>query len=89
MPRKPDLDRPTQLELSIPESWRTRLDLLLFSEVEGRVPLGRYREFFLERLRDYFDSRRLELAPFGFPEGAVVSGPKEVIDLLERKLKNG
>ena len=43
----------------------------------------------LESPYRYGLGRRLELAPFGVPEGAVISGPKEVIDLLERKLKNG
>ena len=85
--RKPNLDRPTGLLLKLPESWRARLDLHLFSELEGRVPKGKYVEFFIERLRDFFDSRTLDLAPFGFQPGYYVRGPKDMIDALERRLK--
>ena len=88
MPRKPELDRPTRLDLRLPESWRTRLDLLLFSEVEGRVPQGRYQEFFLSRMKEFFDHRRLN---FAADEGLTyeVSGSKEAIEALERRLQNG
>ena len=87
MPRRPDVDRPTQLETSIPTSLRSRLDLHLYSEVEGRIPLGAYKEFFSERIREYFESRRLELSPYGFPEGFYVYGPKDMIASLEHRLK--
>lgn len=84
MPRKPNIDPPVSLRLMLPESIRTRLDLLLFSEIEGRVPLGKYQEFFLERLAEYFNNRPLDLTAYGIP--GTVSGPKDVIELLERKL---
>lgn len=85
MPRKPELDRPTRLDLRLPESIRTRLDLLLFSEVEGRVPQGRYQEFFLARIKEFFEGRRLQ---FVGNEGTVheISGSKESIEALERRL---
>ena len=47
----------TRLELSIPLDLRTKLDLHLTSELEGRVPFGKYSEFFERLLRDYFNSR--------------------------------
>lgn len=89
MPRRPALDRQTLLNLALPESVRARLDLFLFSPLEGRVPLGSYRTFFLERIQEFFDSRQLDLAPFGFPAGFYVRGPRTVIDQLEERLKNG
>lgn len=54
MPRRPDLDRPVPLKLMLPESERTRLDLHLFSALEGRVPQGAYQNFFRERIREFF-----------------------------------
>lgn len=86
MPRKPEIDRPTRLELKLPDSLRTRVDLYLFSDLEGKVPRGRYQEFFSERVRDFFESARLDLAPFGFPQDYYVTGPKDMIAELQRRL---
>lgn len=89
MPRKPEVDRPTRLELKLPESLRTRLDLYLFSELEGRVPKGKYQEFFAERVRAFFGNAKLDLAPFGFPAGYYVEGPKDMIRALQERLVGG
>lgn len=86
MPRKPNIDQPTRLELKLRASTRARLDLHLFSELEGRVPQGKYAEFFEERLAAYFGGRQLDLAPFGFPIGTYVEGSKEAIALLVERL---
>lgn len=83
---KPSLDPRVRLTLVLPETLRTRLDLLLFSELEGRVPKGNYQRFFIERLREFFEWRRLDLAPYGFPPGYFVAGPKEIIGRLEASL---
>lgn len=88
MPRSPNFDRPASLHLKLPETVRAKLDLHLFSDVEGRVPQGKYQEFFIERIGEYFDGRRLDLAPFGFPNGFYVTGQKDMIDLLERRLRD-
>lgn len=87
MPRKPNIDKPTQLELSIPTSERGKLDLLLFSELEGRVPQGSYSNFFRERLDEYLTWKRIDLSAYGFPPGYFVSGPKEMIQMLEERLQ--
>ena len=73
----------------LPESWRTRLDLLLFSETEQRVPLGAYQRFFMERMQEFFSWRRRELTSLGFPEGYFITGPKEMVKEVERRLKKG
>lgn len=83
MPRKPDVDRPTSLLLKLPESERARLDLFLFSELEGRVPKGKYQEFFRERMVEFFDSQELSLEAYGFPAGYFVRGPKAMIEALK------
>lgn len=89
MPRRPNLDRPTRLELKLPESVRARLDLLLFSELEGRVPLGAYQEFFLARLREHFDSRRLDLAPYLNCEPGlhIITASPQTVTRLEQALQ--
>ncbi len=75
-----------QLCLKLPASTRTRLDLFLYSELEQRVPQGAYQNFFLERIREFFESRRLDLTPFGL-QGFYVFGPKDMVEALSKKLK--
>ena len=87
MPRRFDIDRPVSLNLKLPESLRARLDLALFSPLEGRVRQGKYQEFFAARIQEFFDWRRLDLGLYGFAPGTFVSGPKPTIDALEERLK--
>lgn len=82
MPRKPQLDPPVALQLMLPESVRTRLDLLLFSEVEGRIPQGSYQRFFLERIHEFFSWRKLDLG-----EGRFIAGPPEAIEYVKELLR--
>ena len=87
MPRKPNLDRPIQLHLVLPESIRARVDLELYSPLEGRVPLGKYQEFFMNLLSKHWTHKHLDLSSLGFPPGFYIEGPKEMIETLERRLK--
>lgn len=87
MPTKPLLVRPVKLHTSLPEDLRTRLDLHLYSDLEGRVPKSAYQRFFTERIQDFFGSRKLSLEPFGFPPGYFISGPREMVAALESRLK--
>lgn len=73
MPRRPNIERPTQLCLKLPESTRIRLDLILWSSVEGRVPVGAYQKFFLSLLNNYFDS--LKDSPNVLPRNSIEDGP--------------
>lgn len=86
MPRRPPIDPPTRLEIALPESERTWLDLHLWSDVEGRVPFGAHRQWFLDRLHEYRSWKSLDLAPYGFPPGMYVKGPEEVIRRLAHQL---
>ena len=54
MPRPRKVDRSIQKNIGIPESLATRLDLMLYSEVEGRIPVGAYQKFFTQLLQDHF-----------------------------------
>lgn len=53
--RRPNIIRPTRLNLALPEDIRAKLDLHLWSEAEMRVPHGAYQKFILGLLRDYFN----------------------------------
>lgn len=54
MPNNYRIDRPTSLHISLPVSLRARLDLHLYSGLEGRIPKGAYQTFISERIREYF-----------------------------------
>lgn len=85
MPRPPNVVRPVQLCLMLPEDIRGWLDLYLYSEVEGRVPQGAYQAFFLRKIREERSWHRLQIGE----AGEFVVGPKEYIATLERRLKHG
>ncbi len=55
MPRPRNPQPRTFLELSIPADLRARLDLYLYSEVEGRIPQGAYVNFILPLIRAELD----------------------------------
>lgn len=56
--RQPNIVRPTKLTMALPEDIRAKLDLHLWSDVEGRVPKGAYQKFFLERINEFFTLNR-------------------------------
>jgi hypothetical protein len=89
MSRRPNLIPSIQLNVALPEDVHTQLTLHLFSELEGRVPLGAYQRFITERIREYFQHRRLDLAPFANCDPGLfeVSAAPASLSALERLLK--
>ena len=87
--RPPALRRTRNLTTALDEELLTRLDLHLFSEVEGRVPKGAYQSFLHARLREFFDSISLDLAPFAgsLPGTQTVRGSTLAIEVLSTLLK--
>lgn len=55
MTGRPNIIRPVKLTTCIPEDLRAKLDLYLYSHLEGRVPKGAYQKFLCERIREFFD----------------------------------
>lgn len=55
--RHPNIIRPVRLHTNLPEDVRAKLDLLLYSQVEGRVPKGAYSVFLAERIREFLDRK--------------------------------
>lgn len=88
MPRQPNLIRPALLHVSLPETELARLQLHLYSEVEQRVPKSAYQVWILERIREFFGWKQLDLAPWAdSPPGAfIVRGEPEAIRALEKTL---
>ena len=41
--------------IGLPEDLVVKMELELYSEVEGRIPLGAQQDFFTRLLRDYFE----------------------------------
>lgn len=87
--RRPLVEPTVATNLHLPESLRTRLELELFSELEGRVPHGAYQRFFSERLVEHFSSKALDLSPYlGTDPGvAVIRGKPEVLEALKNHLE--
>lgn len=54
-PRK--IDRPTRIEIWLPESLALKLRLELFSPAEGRVPKGRMSELGVELFTKWLETR--------------------------------
>jgi hypothetical protein len=53
MPRHQSIKRPTKLTLMLPEDIRQRLDKHLFDPSLGRIPVGAYQSFFVQRINEY------------------------------------
>jgi hypothetical protein len=89
--RQPDILRPIKLTTTLPEDIRAKLDLHLFSDLEGRIPKGAYQAFFIDRIQEFFDSRSLDLAKYlpGLPTSAIVRGSAAAISILDKLLTQG
>lgn len=89
MPRKKLLNPTERLHVRLPGDLATKVELLLFSEAEGRVPYGAYQEFITRRLTEFFEDKPLDLAPFlgTLPGEAVVRGKLPTIHRLMTFLK--
>lgn len=57
MPQVFKTDRPKRLEVHIPQSLRAKLDLELYSELEGRVPHGALSNLLVELISEWLRSR--------------------------------
>jgi len=51
MPRPKKVIRPVEKSISIPQDLCARIDLLLYSELEGRVPHGAWSRYIQELIR--------------------------------------
>lgn len=82
MPRHKSLFPKVRMNIRLPLELRARLDLILLSDLEGRVPLGDYSDFFTARTREHLEWKTLN---FG-DSGDFVRGPVETIKRLKQLL---
>lgn len=87
MPRAKPVSPNVLLKAWITPELLTRLQLHLFSQVEGKIPHGKISEFVSDRLREFFGWKQLDLSPYGLPGGYFVKAPAAMIDELKRKLE--
>jgi len=89
MARPRNVTPSVSIHLHLPGSLGTRLNLLLWSEAEGRVPHGEYQKFFTDRLTEYFNHRTLDIGPFlgQLPGTLQVSGNDSSIAALLQHLQ--
>lgn len=90
MPRKAAVTPNRHLHTTVPAELIARLDLFLWSEVEGRVPQGAYQQFICESIRSFFSERTLDLAAFlpeAIPGQFLVKASPETLHTLTNLLK--
>lgn len=89
MPRRKAITPNRHIHTTIPADLGLRLDLLLFSEGQDRVPTGAYQELLVRLLRQFFEEKELDLAPFlhSLPGDQIVRGKPVTLSLLIDKLK--
>ena len=54
MPRPKKTTRTVYFHIGLPEDLAAQVQLHLFSEIEGRIPLGAQQEFFTKLAANYF-----------------------------------
>jgi len=77
MSRPQNILRPVKLTTTLPEDVHSKLTLYLYSEVEGMVPRGAYQSFICDRIREFFEHKRLDIG------SGIVHGPASCIDQIE------
>lgn len=87
MARPKSLNPSESLHIHLDAALLARLTILLYSEVEQRVPKGEWQRFFEARIREYLDWRQQDLAPYGFPTGYYITGPAEMTEAVIERLK--
>lgn len=89
MPRRPNLNPTERMHVRLPADLAQKVELLLFSDLEGRVPYGAYQAFITQRLVEFFEDKPLDLGPYlgTLPGEAVVRGKTGVVHKLMTHLK--
>lgn len=57
MARPPRVDRPVRVEVQLPQSVHSKLQIELYSEVEGRVPHGAFSNLMKELVSAWLRTR--------------------------------
>lgn len=89
MARKPNVIPSSVINITLPFPERSQLDFYLYSELEERIPIGAYKEFFSARIREFFNQKTLDLAPYvgSGPGTMIIRGDEEAILALKKRLE--
>lgn len=89
MPRRKAITPNRHIHTTVPADLGLKMDLFLFSEVEARVPQGAVQELLVRLLRQFFDEKEIDLAPFlgTLPGEAIIRGRSSTLSSLITKLK--
>lgn len=88
MPRRAAITPNRSFHTTLPEDLAARLELALYSPVEGCVPRGAYQDWLCARIREWFDDKTLDLSPFigELPGVHVVKGSPATLKVLLQTL---
>lgn len=88
MPRPKNALAAKKLHVAVPGQWGTRLDLLLYSPTEQRIPFGAHQRFLVERIREFFERDQLDLKEYfpDAPDNLTIFGNAEAISFLKAAL---
>jgi hypothetical protein len=97
-PKQPPMARPRNLipseslHLRLSGPLQERLSQLLWSDIEGRVPVGAYQKFFTELVIAYLNGKTLDVSHWApvqmmVTPGTTVRGSPQAIETLETLLK--
>ena len=94
MPRPRKTDRPVEKNISLPTSTVARVELELFSELEGKVPFGAWQKFLVGLIDQHFARKRVFAArgfPGPYPVGTaaviLAETPERALELLNQQLR--
>lgn len=93
MPRPRKTDRPVEKNISLPTSTVARVELELFSELEGKVPFGAWQKFLVGLIDRHFARKRVFVArgfpgfwPVGTAAVIVAENAERALALLNQQL---
>jgi hypothetical protein len=93
MPRPCKTDRPVEKNISLPTSTVARVELELFSELEGKVPFGAWQKFLVGLIDGHFARKRVFTAagfpgfnPVGTAATIIAESPERALALLNQVL---
>src|ERR1700677_1212076 len=75
IPRKPNIPPTAELHVRIPAPLKAKLDLHLWSPLEGRIPVGAYQRFMVDLLNEHFSMDK--------PKLLELTDPREIKLVLE------
>lgn len=91
MPKRAAIVPNRVIHTTFPPELMTKLELLLWSEAEGRIPKGDLQSFLVARIQEYFSNRSLDLAPYlgSLPGEHMVQANDHTLSRLITHLQGG